>query len=572
MSVLGKKWEIKNADKNTSLFTKLLFNRGLITDSEIHNFLYPDPANDFHDPFLMEDMARAVARIGQAIEKSERIMIFGDYDVDGITATAILMRCLTKLKANVSYRLPHRIEDGYGLREKFVREAKKLDVKLIITVDNGISCANEIATANELEIDTIVTDHHTLPEILPKAYAILHPKLPDSKYPFKDLTGAGVAFKLAEALFKTRLNDGKKAEQETEKLLDLACMGTIADVGELKGENRAIVKKGLKTIENTRWPGLSSLKKSAGVSGKIDTHIVNFLLDPRLNAAGRMSHPSHALSLLLNDAEHSELLAETLEKLNRKRQKMTEELMKIADALAEPQRHDPAIIIHHKDFHGGIIGLLASKLVEKYSRPAIVMEKRGETFVGSCRSIPSVNIFETLNSAKDLFTHFGGHSAAAGFDLPKAKLSEFTRRIKTYLKSHLQATSYKLQASLPIDCELSHGDISQKTVDMLKLFEPFGNGNETPRFLCKNVSIRKYEKIGSEKNHLKILGEIKGIATNGATRTSTIDCIGFRFGQFANKLNDGVKIDIVCELEENVWRGNRKIQCKIIDFDTYKSM
>lgn len=557
MSVLNKKWIIKNNDSNSGLFAKLLSNRGLIDDVAIHNFLYPDPAHDFNDPFLMNDMKRAVARIGEAIEKSERIMIFGDYDVDGITATAILMRCLTKLKANVSYRLPHRIEDGYGLREKFVREFKRLDVKLIITVDNGISCANEVATANELGIDSIITDHHTIPEILPKAFAILHPKLPNSKYPFKDLTGAGVAFKLAEALFKTRLDDKEKARHETEKLLDLACMGTIADVGELKGENRAIVKKGLKTIENTRWPGLSSLKKSAGVSGKIDTHVVNFLLGPRLNAAGRMSHPSHALSLLLNDAKHSELLAETLEKLNRKRQKMTEELMKIADALAEPQRHDPAIIIHHKDFHGGIIGLLAAKLVEKYSRPAIVMEKRGETFVGSCRSIPSVNIFETLNSAKDLFTHFGGHSAAAGFDLPKARLSEFTKRIKTYLKSSTASKALSSTPTISIDCELSHDDISQKTVDMLKLFEPFGNGNETPRFLCKNVSIRKYEKIGSEKNHLKILGEIKN---------RTIDCIGFRFGQFANKLNDGVKIDIVCELEENVWRGNKKLQLKIVDF------
>ncbi|MBI4994633.1 single-stranded-DNA-specific exonuclease RecJ [Candidatus Peregrinibacteria bacterium] len=558
MSVLNKHWHIQNNDKNASLFTKLLSNRGLKTDSEIQNFLYPDPARDFHNPFLMNDMAHAVARIGSAIEKSERIMIFGDYDVDGITASAILMRCLTKLGSNVSYRLPHRIEDGYGMREKFVREAKKLDVKLIITVDNGISGAGEIAAANELGIDTIVTDHHAIPEILPPAFAILHPKLPNSKYPFKDLTGAGVAFKLAEALFKTRLNDPEKAQQETEKLLDLACMGTIADVGELKGENRAIVKEGLKTLENTRWPGLSMLKKSAGVSGKIDTHIVNFLLGPRLNAAGRMSHPSHALRLLLHDKEHSELLAETLEKLNRKRQKLTEDLMEIADALAQSQKHDPAIIISHKDFHGGIIGLLASKLTEKYSRPAIVMEQRKEIFVGSCRSIPDINIFDVLSSAKDLFTHFGGHAAAAGFDLPKVKLDEFTRRIKAHVSSTLPATSYKLQATLNVDCELSHADVSQKTIELIKLFEPFGNGNPPPLFLCKNVFIRRHEKIGSDKKHLKILGEIK----NG----ETIDCIGFKLGQFADKLNDANALDIVCELEENVWRGNKKLQLKIVDF------
>lgn len=576
MSVLNKTWHIKNTDKTASLFTKLLSNRGLTDETAIHNFLYPDSTRDFHNPFLMNDMKRAVARIGTAIEKSQRIMIFGDYDVDGITATAILMRCLTKLGANVSYRLPHRIEDGYGLREKFVREFKKLDVKLIITVDNGISCANEVATANELGIDTIITDHHTIPEILPKAFAILHPKLSNSKYPFKDLTGAGVAFKLAQALFKTRLNNEKNAQSEAEKLLDLVCMGTIADVGELKGENRAIVKEGLKTLENTRWPGLSMLKKSAGVNGKIDTHTVNFLLGPRLNAAGRMSHPSHALRLLLHDAQHSEMLAQMLEKLNRRRQQMTEDLMEIAETLTEKQIKDPAIIIHHKDFHGGIIGLLASKLTEKYFKPAIVMEERTETLVGSCRSIPEINIFDALSNAKDLFTHFGGHAAAAGFDLPKQNLQKFSERIKNYLKpSKLQVTclpgrqaSYKLP-SLSIDCELSHSDISLKTVEMLKLFEPFGNGNPSPLFLLKNIEARKITTVGSDNKHLKITA----VLNNGKTdKNEIIDCIGFRLGQFALNIKERQKLNLVCSIEEDTYRGNNKIQCKIIDFDTYKDI
>jgi single-stranded-DNA-specific exonuclease len=228
----------------------------------------------------MKDMGGAVERIGRAIEHSERIMIFGDYDVDGITGTAILMRCLRKLGANVSYRLPHRVEDGYGLREKFIHEFSRLNVKLIITVDNGISCFQEVELANAAKMDVIITDHHTLPEKIPKAFAILHPKVPNCGYPFADLTGAGVALKLAQSLYIKRL-DAELINENIKKLLDLACMGTIGDLGPLVGENRYIVKEGLSVLEHTRWPGLSRLKQSAGVKGKIDTWTVGFLLGPR---------------------------------------------------------------------------------------------------------------------------------------------------------------------------------------------------------------------------------------------------------------------------------------------------
>lgn len=553
MSVLNKIWKIKNEDRNTPLLQKLLLNRGIKTEEETQRFFYPDAARDFHDPFLMKDMARAVKRIGQAIEKNERIMIFGDYDVDGITACAILMRCLRTLRANVSCRLPHRIEDGYGLREKFIKECKKLNVSIVITVDNGISCASEVETANELGIDVIITDHHTVPEKIPRAYAILHPKLPDSGYPFAELTGAGVALKLAQALLQNRMKDPRESIRQ---LLDLACMGTIADLGELRGENRYIVKEGLQVLENTRWPGLSRLKENAGVQGKISTHDIGFLLSPRINAAGRISHPSHALRLLLHDADQGHIFAQTLERLNRKRQKMMEEVMGTAEEMAAKQTNQPLTIISHKNFHGGIIGLIASKLSEKYFKPAIVMEDRGETLTGSCRSIAQINIVEALAAAKKLLEHFGGHAAAAGFDIKKENLEAFTKKLLAHTEPLLQAKN--IQPTIYADCELAHGEISEKTINTLKLLEPFGMGNEAPRFLCKDLPIISFRAMGADNKHLKITSSANG---------QTIECVGFKLGKFTENLAGAKTLNAICEIEENIWRGRQTLQLTMLDFE-----
>lgn len=555
MSILKKIWQIKNSDPKTSLLQKLLANRGLKDETAIERFFHPDPIRDFHDPFLMEDMERAVTRIGKAIEKSQRIMIFGDYDVDGITGTAILMRALRKLGANVSYRLPHRIEDGYGLREKFIREFAKLDVKLAITVDNGISCFREVELANQLGVDVLITDHHTVPEKIPAACAILHPKLPGSRYPFTELTGAGVALKLAQALLMRRMNDDSERVEEITKLLDLACMGTIADLGELRGENRYIVKEGLRVLENTRWPGLSRLKEFAGVKGKIDTHDIGFLLSPRINAAGRISHPSQALQLLLHDNEHTTLLAENLERLNRKRQTMMAELFEKAEVLAEKQSDDSIIIIGGPEFHGGIIGLIAGKLSEKYSRPVIAMEERPMSFVGSCRSIPAVNMVKALTAVKKLLTNFGGHAAAAGFEVAKENRQKFEAQLKTHVGKMLRAKD--IQAVIPVECEISHDEISEKTIEMLLWFEPFGMGNEVPRFLCRNVLVQEYSTVGADKKHLKIVAQL----ANG----NRIDCIGFRLGQFADQIERNQPVDLIAEVERDEWNGRRKIQLKFVD-------
>lgn len=560
MSVLGKTWKVLNTNPNASLLETLLENRGVSAHQDAQHFLYPDRERDFHDPFLMKDMERAVARIGEAIEKKERIMIFGDYDVDGITGAAILMRALTKLGATVSCRLPHRITDGYGLRNKFLDEFKKINVGLVITVDNGISCAKEVDYANGLGIDVIISDHHTVPEILPKAYAILHPKVVDCGYPFYELTGAGVALKIAQALFMRHKGHTSDEEVtiEINHLMDLAAMGTIADLGELRGENRYIVKEGLRILENTRWPGLSRLKQSAGIKGKIDTHDIGFLLCPRINAAGRISDPTHALKLLIHDSdEQTTQLAGMLDDLNKRRQKLMEELTSVADGLATLEEDSPAIVISHPTFHGGIIGLLASRMVDRYGRPAIVMDDRGDVLVGSCRSIEGVSMVAALTSARQHLTAFGGHAMAAGFEVSKPKLEAFSKAVKKYVGAQMK--SGLPAPTLSIERELRREEISHETVKLLKLFEPFGVGNASPLFLCTGLAIRSYDFIGKDKKHIKIRAE---------GNDGEIECVAFKMGAHIQKLAGAKEFDAVCSLEENTWNGRTRLQLNVVDFRT----
>ncbi|MBP9718284.1 single-stranded-DNA-specific exonuclease RecJ [Candidatus Gracilibacteria bacterium] len=552
MSILGKVWNIKNSEHGVPLLERLLKNRGLEHPEQVQNFLYPEQVRDFHDPFLMADMEKAVARIGEAIDKSERIMIFGDYDVDGITASAILLRTLKKMGAQVSCRLPHRIEDGYGLRKKFMDEFKKIEVKLVITVDNGISCFNEVAHGNSLGIDTIVTDHHTIPEKLPDAIALLHPKLPGAGYPCTELTGAGVALKLAQALYERRLPEKK---DDIYELLDLACMGTVADLGELRGENRFIVKEGLQKLQNTRWPGLSRLKESAGIQGKLTVHHIGFMLCPRINAAGRMAHPTDALKLLISDGNATGVMADQLEILNKKRQKLTGELIEIAEEIAMEQKEEPLTVIAHTSFHSGIIGLIAARICEKYGKPAIIMEDRGEVVVGSCRSIPGINVVEILTHASELMTGFGGHAAAAGFEMPKKNLEKFTKKSIKKMNTMLKAGPLKPQ--LDIDCLLEEADITDRTIKLLELMEPYGMGNERPKFLCTGLPVHEVNTVGKEKKHLKITSHLNG---------KKIDCMAFKMGHLLAELSAATTIDAVCELEENEWMGRKRLQLNIIDF------
>lgn len=548
MSVLNKKWIIKNTGKNKSAFEKILENRQFLTSSEL---------NDFHDPFLFEDMEKACERIEKAIQNRERIIVFGDYDLDGISGTAILVHTLRLLKAEVSYRLPHRVDDGYGLSGKFIDEFIEKKIQLIITVDCGISCGKEIKKAAAHGIDTIITDHHTIPESKPEARAILHPKIPNTKYPFTELTGAGVALKLAHALLIRNHSDH---HDFLHSLVDLATLGTIADLGALVGENRLIVKKGLRNLANTKWPGLRQIMNLANIKPGValDTVKIGFQIAPRLNAAGRIGDPYTALSLLLQREENPqiELLGRHLEELNSKRQDLTKKAFEEMEQDLSKSRELPHMLIaHHTDWHVGILGLVAGKLAEKYSRPAIIMQDFGDTLVASARSPKHFNIVDAIKHCSELLVSFGGHAQAAGLNLKKKNLAAFKEKILNYTREKLQNTD--LQATLEIDCEIQSGEINLQFLDKIEALAPFGMGNEKPIFILRDVEPFFIDNVGSNGDHMKFLAKVHG---------KNIEVIAFRLGNFSSQLRKHRKIDLVCHLEKNSWQDQTTIQLQALDF------
>lgn len=555
MSIIGKKWKIKNEDISKSLFEKLLENRK-ITEERVDDFLNPDLKNGFHDPFLMKNMKKSVKRIKKAIEKQERIIIFGDYDTDGVTGTAILVHTLQDLNANVSYRLPHRVEDGYGMSTKFIEEFAKIGIDLIITVDCGIACSKQIKLAKKYGIDVIVTDHHTIPQNFPKeAHAVLHPQQESCDYPFDKLTGAGVAFKLAQALIRTFYKT--EAQEKEEELLDLACLGTIADLGELTGENRLIVKRGLESLKKTKWRGLKSLKEIAKINeqSKIDTHCIGFYLAPRLNAAGRIDTPYLALQLLLNQSEKTDLFAKKLERLNQQRQRLTRLAMdQIEENLKDNIHKQKILIAHNPNWHTGILGLIAGRLADKYGRPCIVMEDRGEELVGSARSPKSICLMEILNQASKLLDHFGGHRQAAGFRLKKQNLESFIKNVNNFADKKFKLE--KLKPILNIDCEITIRDLNLDAYHQIEKLAPFGVGNEKPLFILRDISISDIKTVGKDGKHLKFVTNI------GALK---FDTIGFGLGDSVDQIKNFRKTDIVCYIDENNWNNERMLQLQVMD-------
>ncbi len=559
MSVLGKKWIVKSKGCDKPILDVLLENRGINTTEEKDSFLEESTA--FHDPFLMKDMQKSVDRIMQAIEAKERIIIFGDYDVDGLTSSAILFHTLKSLGANHSIRLPNREKDGYGLSKKFIDEFIKLDIKLVITVDTGISCAKEISYARENDIDTIITDHHQVPETPPTdAHSINHPKQKDCKYPFEDLTGAGVALKLAHALFIHNLGE-KEALNEIEPMVELAAMGTVADLGPAKGENRKIIKHGLRNLTTTSSPGLKILKELAGI--KPDMEVcpvkVGYNLAPRLNAAGRIGDPYTALRILIgtNDSEIYGYGKE-LEELNRRRQEMTQETL--MQAMHEFRRMDdqnalPFILVAKStEWHVGIVGLTASKLADSFGRPAIIFQDLGDTLVASARSIEAFNIVEAIAAQKELLVTFGGHKEAAGLTIKKENYKKFKEKIEKYAAKKLKDKD--VRPSLEIDCELKGSQIKDELVDELLRLKPFGITNKRPVFVIRNVKPNFISTVGRAGDHLKFEAEI-GELNMGA--------IGFRMGELSHELRKHKSLDIACHIDFNEWNGKKNIQAEVVD-------
>lgn len=563
MSLLGKKWIIKNKDPKQNVIEKIMANRGLQEPEAIAAFLSDEET--FLDPFLMKDMQKAVERIAKAIADKERVIVYGDYDVDGITGTTILVRTLTKLGAQVSYRIPHRFDDGYGLHDKYIDECASIGAKLIITVDCGISCASQVAKANLLGIDTIITDHHTIPEKLPEAHAILHPLQSDCPYPFKGLTGSAVAFKLAHALLDVNA-ETLSSEQRLaflESLTDLASFGTVADCGPLVGENRTIVKRGLKAFRRTHWSGLRHMKQLAKIDdNEVDTTTIGFKLAPRINAAGRIDHPYVALQLLLRDPDdtRTRALAEKLESLNIERQEMTRKAVDEAMKLYKPEYHKHLFIAYSKDWHTGILGLIASRAVNTFGCPAIILQDRDDMLVASARSIDGCNITDLIASQGEHLITFGGHSAAAGFSVSKEKLHIVEREFYKTAQKLWGSSSGGFTPTLSLDCEIAHHELTVDNATQLEKMQPFGIGNEKPLLKLTDAIITDISLIGKEHNHARL--------TIQAGR-QTIAGIYFSAPEkvLRRQIPFDAPVSIACHLELNRFRGKTTLQLMVTDIE-----
>ncbi len=532
---------------------KILCNRGFTNAEDISRFLDPQ-LTDLRDPFDMVGMKAAIERITVAFFENEKMVIYGDYDVDGITATSLLYMVMNKLGGQVSYYLPNRLVEGYGLSEKGINEAKEKGVSLIITVDTGVTAIAEIEYARSLGIDVIVTDHHEQGASLPKAVAIVDPKQEGCIYP-DELSGVGVAFKVAQALYRSLNQD----EHELEEHLDLVALGTAADIVPLIGENRVFTRFGIRQIARTTKPGLKSLTFVAGLMGKdISTGQVVFILAPRINALGRLGDAGEAVRLLsTRDERAASTIARKLDSENRRRKEIDTQTLR--EALVQMEEvvdigTDRAIVLAGEGWHQGVIGIVASRLVERYHLPTIMISIKDGEGKGSARSIPGFHLCDALKQCEDLLIKYGGHKYAAGLSIKAEDIPAFRERFKAV--SYQDLTSEDITAKLNVDLELELSDIDDAFMDAIEAFAPFGPQNMRPVFITRNCEIvgQPYT-VG--KNHLKMRVR-KGDAV--------FDVIGFGFGDWTRMIaSEGCLIDIVYVVEYNTYNDITRKQIRLKD-------
>lgn len=556
-----RKWQIQpsltekqlatiSGNRHSHLMTQLLYNRGINDTAQIESFLAADERL-LNDPFMLPDMDRAVARIYRALLSGEAIAIYGDFDADGITATTLLCEGLSSLGGHVVPYIPHRTDEGYGINDAALARLSQQGIDLVITVDCGISATDEIETAKQLGLDIVITDHHTVPSQIPQAIAVIDAKRGDSRYPFPELAGVGVAFKLMQAIFKSLGKDG-----DIEAFLDLVAVGTVADMVSVLGENRYLVKSGLKALRTTKRPGLKELARSAGVplSG-IDSEIISWVLAPRLNAAGRMDHAGIGYHLLTTgSSEEAERLAGILERRNEERKRLTEEtLLRAREQISATGSELPLIMVGGEDFHSGVVGVVAGRLVDEFYRPVVVFERGREWSRGSARSILDFDIIDALSDCSSLLYRFGGHPRAAGFTIATENLDKLHRRLVEIASGQL--ASLDLRPLLCIDAEMSLSSLNGNTFKTMQQLAPFGYDNPTPVFAARNVKVEESRLVGGKGEHLKLKLRADGIAWNS---------IGFRMGQLVDKVTP--KLDIVFKVDVDLWGGGERLQLNILDF------
>lgn len=536
---------------------QVLYNRGVSTPASVQAFLEGHYLKST-DPFLLADMEKAVARIQQALENDETVIVYGDFDADGVTSTVLLTEALRGLgfhRQQAQPYIPDRIDEGYGLNEEaliFLKEEKGAD--LVITVDCGIRAFEEVAKANEIGLDMIVTDHHSLGTRMPPATAVINPKRKDSDYPEKMLAGVGIAFKLAQAL---RQSMPERARYEDSDLLDLVAIGTVADLAPLLDENRKLVREGLAVLNQSRRPGITALREIAGLNGNMTAETIAFGIGPRINAAGRLSHAYTAARLLaVTNQPQAFQLARKLNGLNRQRQQLTAELGERAEMLVDPEEH--ILIAADTGFLPGIVGLVASRLADKNYRPAIVIEQGEEESRGSCRSIPEFHITEALDEVADLLVRHGGHKQAAGFTVRNGNLPRFVERMKAIAQRELGGK--ELLPTLTVDVELDLETIDWALHDSLAQLEPTGYANPSPVFMSRNVEVLSHRVVGRTGAHLQL--RVANAERHGSY-FNELPAIAFRQAAWAQCLPQ--RIDLAYTINVNEWRGRRNLQLIVQD-------
>ena len=530
------------------LTLQLLWDRGLKTQKAIDEFFNPDYDEDLHDPFLMKGVKKAVARIEKAIKNKEKITIFGDYDADGVCGTAILSETLNALGNNPNTYIPDRNKEGYGLNPNAIKEVAAKKTSIIITVDCGITDIEEIKLANKLGMDVVVIDHHEVPAKIPSATAIVNPRQKGEKYPFRDLAAAGVAFKVAQALLKYKIQSGWE-----KWLLDLVAIATVADMEPLLGENRTLVNYGLVVLAKTKRLGLQELMKIARIKSTPDAYTLGYVLGPRLNAAGRMEHANTAYKLLITKSKKkAETIAKRLDQRNQERQRLTDRIMREAEGRLDKKQK--LIFEGDKDWSIGVVGLIAGRLKEKYYRPIIIFQKMKDVSKGSARSIPSFNIVEAISQCQELLEDFGGHPQAAGFTVPNENLKKFEQKLLKFADKKIRKED--LVSVLSVDLEMEPEELNFETYEEIQRFAPFGKENPRPLFLMKDLKVSNFRAVGNNCSHLKIY------LTKGS---KDFQAIGFGLGDFCDIIKQGDKVDTVFELITDDWNGARELQLKIID-------
>ena len=563
LTIIPTIWELPPAVPHTfrarfshlhPVVQQILYNRGITEPDAVAEFFGQQVRPD--DPFRLIGVPEAVTRLRRAVKRGRPIAVYGDFDADGVTSTAVLVQTLQSLGANVMPYIPHRVDEGYGLNTNALAWLKKQGIEVVVTVDCGIRAVEEVAFAKNIGLEIIVTDHHSIGPEIPDADVVINPKLPESRYPFRQFAGVGVAFKLAQALLRVEQNTPiapKPVTLTEEDLLDLVALGTVADIMPLIGENRTLVQQGLEKLRQAHRPGIRALAQRAGVDPReIDATAIGFRLGPRLNAAGRLESAVLAYDLLMaRTAARAEEIAYQLDMLNRQRQSLTNEAVLWAIRELGDQPPENVLLVSRQELNPGIAGLVASRLKEHYFRPALVVHLNGNEARGSARSIPQFHITAALDQCADLLTRYGGHAMAAGFTLPIENLPKLRRCLNAIAEAQLKPED--LVKSLAIDVILPLRELDYALLNKLQELEPTGSANPKPILAIPDLLVKGQYLVGEGK-HLKLR------LTDGIV---TFDAIAFGQGVRSEPLP--MRIDVAAYLTENVWRDRRTLQLQILD-------